>query len=58
MNTDIIFRMKEWLLIIEASIIRTITNFVRKSIDKSVDIWYNKGEDSLSSVNTEKEKWQ
>ena len=58
MNTDIIFRMKEWLFIIEASIIRTIANFVRKSIDKSVDIWYNKGEDSLSSVNTEKEKRQ
>ena len=58
MNTDIIFRTKEWLFIIEASIIRTIANFVRKSIDKSVDIWYNKGEDSLSSVNTEKEKRQ
>ena len=50
--------MKEWLFIIEASIIRTIANFVCKPIDKSVDIWYNKGEDLLSSVNTEKEKRQ
>ena len=50
--------MKEWLFIIEVSIIITITNFVCKPIDKSVYIWYNKGEDSLSSVNTEKEKRQ